>query len=184
MNTKKMAIASTLGVLSVVALLLAFPAMAAVQNQSASDTPQQLLQHPRDGTPTKISLAVGQSFTLTSVAGGYHEVGDPSVNGTASGTMTLQVTGAFSRGYALAITGGSIDINGTTYTITGGSAELGPYGIHMVGQGQAGDSASFLFAFRDLGKFGSTNYGILGFDLKSGSSEFVARLLVTVAPSA
>lgn len=94
--------------------------------------------------------------------------------------MTLQVTGPFTGGYSLSVTGGSLSINGTRYTISGGSAELEPYGIHMVGQGQAG-TAQFLFGDRDLGKFGSTNYTILRVDLKDGSSEFAARLLVTVS---
>ena len=181
MNTKKIAVATTLGTLAVLGILLAYPVMAmTAQNQTASPNTQQLLQHPPSTIPQKISLSVGQTFTLTSVAGGWRDATDPSMNGTASGTLTLQVTGAFSHGYALSVTGGSFDINGTTYTISSGSAELGPYGFHMVGQGQAG-TASFLFAFRDLGKFGNTNYAILGVDLKAGSSEYLARLLVTVA---
>jgi hypothetical protein len=52
----------------------------------------------------------------------------------------------------------------------------------MVGQGQAG-TASFLFGFRDLGKFGSSNYAIVGVDLNAGSSQWLARLLVTVTVS-
>ena len=106
-------------------------------------------------------------------------VGDRAVNGSASGTMTLQVSGALTGGYIISVTGGSLDINGTTYTISGGSAELGPYGVHMVGQGQAG-SSQFLFLDRNLGKFGNTDYGVLRIDLKNGTSEFEARLLVTI----
>ncbi len=77
------------------------------------------------------------------------------------------------------MTGGSLSINGTTYTISSGSALLGPYGVYMVGHGQAG-TTQFLFLDRDLGRFGSTNYGVLRVDLKDGTSEFAARLLVTV----
>jgi len=49
-----------------------------------------------------------------------------------------------------------------------------------VGNGQAG-TAQFLFLDRDLGRFGSTNYGVLRVDLKDSASEFGARLLVTIS---
>ena len=179
MNTKKIAVASTIGVFAVMAMLIAYPAMAASGTPSASNI-QQMIQHPRYANLNKIQLSTGQTVTLTSVAGGYWEVGDRSVNGTATGSMTLQVTGSFKGGYALSVTGGSLSIDGTTYTVSGGSAELGPFGIHMVGQGQSG-TATFLFGDRGLGKFGSTNYAILRVDLKDGSAEFGARLLVTVS---
>jgi hypothetical protein len=183
MNTKRIAVATTLGTFAVLALMLAYPAMAAtVANSSPSVTPAQILANPDKAVPQKIDLSVGQTISLASVAGGWREVGNPSQNGTASGTLTLQVTGAFTGGYALSITGGSFSINGTTYTATSGSAEMGPYGVHMVGQGQAG-TASFLFAFRDIGKFGNTNYAIVRVDFKAGSSEYFARLLVTVTVS-
>jgi len=180
MNKKKIAIASTIGAFAVVALLFAFPAMAASTGARQNPNVQQLLQNPQNGAVVKAQLSVGQTITLTSVAGGYWEVGNRAVNGTASGSMTLQVSGAFKGGYALTVTGGSLAIDGTTYTISSGSSELGPYGAHMIGQGQAG-TAQFLFAGRDLGKFGTANYGILNVDLKNGSSEFAARLLVTVS---
>jgi hypothetical protein len=180
MNTKKIAIASTIGAFAVVALLFAFPAMAASAGAQQNPNAQQLLQNPQNGTADKIQLSVGQTITLTSVAGGYWEVGNRSVNGTASGTMTLQVSGAFKGGYALTVTGGSLVIGTTTYTISSGSSELGPYGARMIGQGQAG-TAQFLFAGRDIGKFGTTNYCILRVDLKDGSSEFAARLLATIS---
>ncbi|MDG7008485.1 MAG: hypothetical protein JRN06_09640 [Nitrososphaerota archaeon] len=179
MNTKKMAIASAVGVFALTAVLVAYPAMAASGAPSASNV-QQMLQHPRYATLDKIQLSTGQTVTLTSVAGGYWEVGDREVNGTASGTITLQVTGALAGGYSLSVTGGSFVINGTTYTVSSGSAELGPYGIRMVGQGQSG-TAQFLFGGRDLGKFGSTSFAILRVDLKGGSSEFAARMLVSVS---
>jgi hypothetical protein len=179
MNTKKIAVASTIGAFAVMAMLFAYPAMAASGAPSASNI-QQMLQHPQYANLDKIQLSSGQTITLTSVAGGYWVVGDRAVNGTASGSMTLQVTGVFKGGFALSVTGGSFVINGTTYTISGGSAELGPYGIHMVGQGQAG-TAQFLFGDRDLGKFGTTNYAILRVDLTDGSSQFAARLLVTMS---
>ncbi len=180
MNTKKIAIASTIGAFAVIALVIAFPAMAASAGAPQTSSARQLLQHSAYLNAKPIQLASGQTITLTSVAGGYWVVGDRNTNGTASGSMTLQVSGDLTGGYILNITGGSFNINGNTYTISSGSAELGPHGLYMVGNGQAG-TAQFLFVDRDLGKFGSTNYGVLRVDLKDGSSEFAARLLVTVA---
>lgn len=180
MNTKKIAIASTVGAFAVMAMLFAYPAMAASGGSASAPDLQQLLQHPHSAGTQRVQLSTGQTVTLTSVAGGYCEVGDKAVNGTASGTMTLQVSGAFKGGYALTVTGGSLNINGTTYSVSGGSAELGPFGAHMAGQGQAG-TAQFLFTVRDLGNFGSSNYAVLRVDLQNGASEFAARLLVTVS---
>ena len=179
MNTKKIAVASTIGVFAVMAMLVAYPAVAASGTPSTTNL-QQMLQHPRYAHLDKVQLSVGQTITLTSVAGGYWEVGDRAVNGTASGSMTLQVTGAFAGGYSLSVTGGSLSIAGTTYSVSSGSAELGPYGIHMVGQGQS-ENAQFLFGDRSLGRFGSTTYAILRVDLSNGSTQFGARLLVTVS---
>jgi hypothetical protein len=93
--------------------------------------------------------------------------------------MALQVTGVLKGGYIIGVTGGNLNINGSTYSISSGSAELGPHRIYMVGNGQAG-TVQFLFQDRSLGKFGSTGYGVLRIDLKDGTSEFAARLLVTV----
>ena len=177
MNTKKLAIASTIGAFAVLALLVAFPAMAA---STQSPNPQQLLRNSTNLKEVPIQLTSGETITLTSVAGGYREIGNPSVNGTASGTMTLQVTGVFKGGYSLSVTGGSLVINGVTYTISSGSAEAGPRGHAVIGQAQAG-TASFLFLGRDLGKFGNTSYWILNVDLKNGTTEFGARLLVTIS---
>ena len=181
MNTKNLAIASTVGVVAIVGLLFAYPAVAASTAAPQNVNAQQLLQHYQSVPLQKVDLKVGQTITIDSVAGGYQQVGNSAVNGTATGKMTLQVSGSLSRGFILSTTGGSISVNGTTYTISAGSAELGPYGVHMVGQGQAGTSAQFLFSVLNLGKFGSTNYGVLRVDLTTGSSEFVARLLVTIS---
>lgn len=178
MNTKKTAVASTLGVFAVVALLFAYPAMAA--SAPPNTNTQQLLTRSEHIPSQKIHLTVGQNITLTSVAGGYWVVGDRSSNGTASGTLDLQVTGALAGGYTISVSGGALDINGTSYAISSGSAELGPYGHAVVGQGQAGGS-QFLFRARNLGKFGTTSYGILLVDLQGGPSEFAARLLVTIS---
>jgi hypothetical protein len=180
MNTKKIATASIIGAFAVLALVIAFPAMASSPGSPQNVNPSLLLQHSAYLSAKPIQLSTGQTITLTSVAGGYWVVGDRNVNGTASGSMTLQVSGDLKGGYILSVTGGSFNINGATYTISSGSAELGPRGYYMVGNGQAG-TGQFLFLDRNLGKFGSTSYGVLRVDLKDGSSEFGARLLVNIA---
>ena len=180
MNTKKIAVASTLGALAVIAVLFALPAMAAAASSPQTTNPQRLMQHSAYIHSQKIQLSVGQNITLTSVAGGYWLVGDRASNGTASGTISFRVTGAFAGGYTISVTGGSLNINETTYNISSGSAELGSFGRVMVGQAQAG-SAQFMFLDRNLGKFGSTSYGVVRVDLTSGTSEFAARLLVTIS---
>ncbi len=180
MNTKKkVAIASTIGAFAVMALVVAYPAMASSTGDFQTFTPRQLLQRSAYLGSQQIQLTSGQTVTLASVAGGYWTVGERDVNGTASGAITLQVSGDLKGGYILTVTGGSFTVNGTTYTISSGSAELGPRGLSMVGSGQAG-TAQFLFLGRDLGSFGSTNYGVLWVDLKNGNSEFATRLLVTI----
>jgi hypothetical protein len=181
MNTKTVALMTTVGAVALVALLFAYPTMAASSVAPHGPNLRQLMQQSQGKSPDKISLSIGQTVTLTSVAGGYRELGNPMVNGTATDSLALKVTGAFKGGYALSVTSGTISFNGTTYTVSAGSAELGPYGVHMVGQGQAGSSAQFLFEARDLGKFGAINYGVLRIDLTNGSSEFGIRLLVTVS---
>lgn len=180
MNTKKIAIASTVGAFAVMALLFAYPAMAAPSGIQRNPNFTQLLQHPQYANLEKIQLTPGQTITLTSVAGGYWVVGDRASNGTASGSMTLQVSGNLTGGSLMTVTGGSLNIGGTSYTISSGSAELGPYGAFAVGQAQAG-TAQLLFSGRNLGNFGSSNYGILRIDLKDGSSEFATRLLVSIS---
>lgn len=180
MNAKKIAIATTVGAFAVMALLVAYPAIAASPAAPQSSDLNQMLQRSAYMNAQRIQLSSGQTITLTSVAGGYWVVGDRASNGTASGSMTLQVSGSLTGGYILNVTGGAFEINGTTYTISSGTAELGPYGVHLLGQGLAG-TAQFLFLGRDLGRFGSANYGVLRVDLKDGTSEFAARLLVTVS---
>ncbi|MDG6964308.1 MAG: hypothetical protein JRM83_04860 [Nitrososphaerota archaeon] len=178
MNTKKTAVAATLGVFAILALLIAYPAVAASEAPPSSTTPQQLLQRSGRLGSQQVHLSVGQTITLTSVAGGYTIVGDPGVNGTASGAMTLRVTGSLAGGYTISISGGSLNINGTTYIISAGSAELGIHGRLMVGQGQV-TGGQFLFQARNIGRFGNTDYGVLRVDISSGSFQLAVRLLVT-----
>ncbi len=180
MNARNLALTTAVGTVAVMALIFAYPAMAS-SITAPQNTNVQQLAHQQNKSVERVYLSVGQSIILTSVAGGYRQVGDAAANGTAAGSLTLRVTGSFAGGYALAVTGGTISLNGTTFNVSGGSAELGPYGVRMVGQGQAGSSAQFLFSARDLGKFGNTSYGVLRFDITSGPNEFGVKLLVTIS---
>jgi hypothetical protein len=185
MKTKVTAIGMG-ALLVMVALAFALPAMAATPGnlgtsangsiQTAANTASQNRPHP---TPDKISLTTGQTITLTSIEGGYRQVGNPSVNGTASGTIQLTVTGVFSHGYALSVTSGTVTVGSQTYTLTSGSAELGPYGRDMVGQA-AGSGVQLLFHARSIGSFGSIHNAVVRVDLSNGTTENIVRLLVTV----
>ncbi len=191
MKTKSVALAMIACVLAVLVIFVAYPAITA-QSQLIT-TPRQTgaiqleahhsMQVHRLGEMQrigeKVNLSPGQTITLTSTAGGYQVIGEPNETGTATGKLTLQVGGAFRQGYILQVTAGSITIGSTTYTVSGGSAQTGHFGINMIGQGAADNGAHFLFHERDLGKFGSTDYGILNVDLNNGSTEFAVRLLVT-----
>ncbi len=178
MNARRLTIAAAVGVIVLAGLLFAFPAVAA---SSGISPPWQSGALHQDQNLPRANLQVGQTFTLTSVAGGYQEVGNPSVNGTATGSLTIQVSGSFTSGYSVTVTGGQVTINGTTYDVNGGSGEIGPYGAHMVGQAQAGSSTQLLFSAHDLGKFGTTTYGVLRVDLTNGANEFGVKLLVTIS---
>lgn len=129
-------------------------------------------------------LQVGQNFTITSTVGHYKVVGDPSENGTASGTMTFTVTGKFAAGYSLSITGGSLTVNGTTLTVTGGSSQAGPHAHRLVGQGavsgtNATSTGAFLVRATARGTFGG-EYVTMSLDLQSGTTEYVIALAGTV----
>jgi hypothetical protein len=179
MNAKSITVAALIGMIAAAALLFAYPAMASSMTVLQSNRVSQTANvQGRDLEGAHLS--VGQTITLTSVAGGFKEVGTPSVNGTAGGSLSLRVIGAFTGGYALALTGGSLTLSETAYSVGTGSAELGPYGARMAGQGQTGAS-QILFTFRTLDRFGGPPYGVLGVDLLNGSREFAIRLLVTIS---
>jgi hypothetical protein len=136
-------------------------------------------------------LTVGQTITITSTSGHFYVVGDRSETGPASGTVTLTVTGKFAGGYSLSITTGTLGVNGTTYAIASGSAEMGPYAHHMVGQGVTAPitttsgnatstaSGSFLMRATARGSFAG-EYATATLDLQTGATEYVISLIGTV----
>ena len=182
MKTTSTRIATLGAAVGIVAALLALsgaltPVFAATPQASTATT---------TSTPV-ISLSVGQTITITSTQGHFRVVGgDKSQVGPASGTMTLTVTGKFVGGYSLSVTSGSLNLNGTVYTISAGSAETGPYAHHMVGQGTATTATpvaaapgSFLFRATARGTFGG-EYATMSLDLQNGSSEYVIALVGTI----
>ncbi len=188
MQKKRIALAGIAGLLVTFAFIAVYPAIAAYPSTGVSQTPLPSQGQPQvngqsAGSLAKISFTSGQTITFTSTAGGYYVIGNPDTNGSATGTLTLKVNGVLQGGYVVSVTGGTINVGGTSYTITGGSSEAGPLGKHMVGQGTAGDGTFFLFREQSIGSFGTTRYGILRFDLSNGTAQYSVRLLVTAATS-
>jgi hypothetical protein len=130
---------------------------------------------------TPANLSVGQTITITSTMGTFRVVGDASENGNASGTMTFTVTNALKAGYILTLTSGEIVINGTTYTITSGSAQTGPYAEVLVGQGQTSSGGVFLLSANAQGNFGGVLTAHTKLDFSSGSTEYIVVLAGNIA---
>jgi hypothetical protein len=129
----------------------------------------------RDFVQNQVNVSVGQTFTITSTQGKYYVPGSPSSNGTASGTVTFTVTGKLSAGYTLSVTGGSVTVAGTTYTISSGTAQMNRGASAITGQGVTSPTGEFLLRATARGSFvGST--GLVSLDLQSGSSEYLVVL--------
>jgi len=183
-STKIATLGAAVGIL---AALLAMsgaltPVFAATQHPSSASSAAPV------STTTIPGLTVGQVFNITSTQGHFKVVGDKSENGTASGTVTFTVTGKFAAGYTLSMTSGSLDVNGTTYAISSGSAQTGRYAHHMVGQGTtatigttAGGTTSGAFLMRATarGTFGG-EYATMSLDLQSGTTEYAIFLVGTI----
>lgn len=184
-STKIATLGAAVGIL---AALLAMsgalaPVFAATQHQSSASS----VAAPVSTTAIP-GLTVGQTFNITSTQGHFKVVGDKSENGTASGTMTFTVTGKFANGYTLSMTVGSLDVNGTTYAISSGSAQTGRFAHHMVGQGTtaltgttagATTSGAFLMRATARGTFGG-EYATMSLDLQSGTTEYAIFLVGTI----
>jgi hypothetical protein len=94
--------------------------------------------------------------------------------------LQFTVTGVFQRGYALSLTSGTITIGANTYSLTSGSAELGPYGEYMVGQATGSNGFQSIFRINNLGNYGTASYATIHMDLNNGSSEYFLRAMTTV----
>jgi len=104
------------------------------------------------------------------------------VNGSASGTLTLQVTGVFHTGYTLSITGGSLVVGGQTYSVSSGTAQLGVHGRYFSGQltlstGGSQTQYTALLAGKRVAGINGTPYYAVHLDLVVGQTEYLVTLL-------
>jgi len=190
MKTASKKIATVGAAVGIVAALLALsgaltPVLAATQQIGRTTTGASTPSTTASAVP---SLSVGQVITINSTQGHYFVVGDRAENGTASGTVTLTVTGKFASGYSVSLTAGSLSINGTAYAISSGSAEVGPYAHHLVGQGTTttvgttlggATSGAFLVRATARGTFGG-EYATMSLDLQSGATEYAISLVGSI----
>ena len=191
MKTAKIAAVGAASVFAMVALLLAYPAMAATQPNTSLITTGATSTTPTSVIPPTLALVPGQTITFTSTSGVWKVISDPTASvktGPASGTATLTVTAAYKGGYALSLTSGSISINGTTYAFGTGSAVMGPHQAHLVGQGSLVGAAtatpgSFIFAAGAHANFEGRTYNTLRFDVQVNGEEYGVVLLVTASVS-
>jgi len=123
-------------------------------------------------------LSVNQTITITSIQGSFKVIGDASQNGTASGTLIFNVTGNLTHGYTLELTSGTLSINGTSYALTSGSAESGPYAHYLVGQAYTSNGELLMSGYA-TGNFGGAEAKIL-MDFSNGSTEYAVQLICTV----
>jgi hypothetical protein len=132
------------------------------------------------GRSQTTTFSNGQTITLTSTSGNYYVVGTKGkTNGTASGTLTLTVTGKLSAGYTLNIAG-SLAVNGTTYSVTSGSATMGPGGAGIQGQGATSSSGSFIIRAQARGDFSGTTTAKVALDFSNGTTEYAVLLASTI----
>jgi hypothetical protein len=184
MKTTSTKIATSGAAVGILAALLALsgalaPVFAATQHTSSAANAAPA------STSTIPGLTVGQVINITSTQGHFKVVGDKSENGTASGTVAFTVTGKFASGYTLSIKAGNFNVNGTTYTISSGSAQTGSHAHHMVGQGttvgttSGTASGAFLMKATARGTFGG-EYATMSVDLQSGTTEYAIFLVGTI----
>jgi hypothetical protein len=93
--------------------------------------------------------------------------------------MTFTVTSKLSAGYTLSITSGNLVVGGTTYTISSGTAQTGPFADAITGQGTTTPTGTFLLKAFAGGSFAGTS-GQLLLDLKAGSTEYAVALAGSV----
>jgi hypothetical protein len=125
------------------------------------------------------NLTVGQTITVTSTQGRFYVVGDANDSGTASGTVTFTVTGKLASGYTLSITQGSVVVNGTTYTISSGSAQMDPAATTLTGQGATTPAGQFIIRADAHGSFAGSS-AMMSLDLGAGTTEYLVTLTGTV----
>jgi hypothetical protein len=130
------------------------------------------------GQGQKVNVTDGETFTITSTSGQYRVVGSTDENGTASGTITFTVTGSLTAGDTLSLSG-TVVIDGTTYTISSGTAQMNPSATSISGQGTTTPSGDFLLQASAHGSFVGSN-GQVSLDLSNGTTEYLVSLSGTI----
>ena len=134
----------------------------------------------RGGQGSTATFTTGQTITLTSTSGEYFVVGTQGkTNGTASGTLTLTVTGKLTAGYILNVAG-SLTVAGTTYNVTSGSAIMGPGGSGIQGEGATSSSGSYILRATARGDFSGTTTSTVSVDFSNGTTEYAVVLTSTI----
>jgi len=130
------------------------------------------------GQGQSVNITDGETFTITSTSGQYRVVGSTDENGTASGTITFTVTGSLTAGDTLSLSG-TVVIDGTTYTISSGTAQMNPSATSISGQGTTTPSGDFLLQASAHGSFVGSN-GQVSLDLSNGTTEYLVSLSGTI----
>jgi hypothetical protein len=124
---------------------------------------------------SEVNLTDGQTITITSTSGSYYSLATNSVNGTASGTFTFTVTGKLSTGYILSISSGSISVNGVTYTVSSGTAQMTLSADGISGQGTTSSSGVFAIQAQAHGSFVGSSARVT-LDFSNGTTEYAVFL--------
>jgi len=128
------------------------------------------------GGNDRLNLKVGQTITIANLTGSYESATNSSIEGDATGSVTLQVSQVFNGGLVLTITSGTFSVAGISYTVTGGTLELGPSGEWASGTGTTSGSGQFLIHIGIDGTSTTNPNARVVLDLKAGGSEFLVSL--------
>ncbi len=142
-------------------------------------------QHQEDNeTESEVSslnLTVGQTFTLSNLTGHSNNLtnqseedgSDNSRAMGATGSFTFKVTSVSNGTTTLSIVSGSFTINGTAYTVTGGTVTLSAGQESGSGTGTTSGNHTFAIQVAGLhGTTGSISVGAVKLDVKVGTSSY------------
>jgi len=174
----------TIAAATLVALLLAVVSTAALASpghsaaplaRGQSDSSRGIEGHHRHGAACS-NLTVGETFTVSGLAGHFANASDRDKRGNASGTFSFKVSAIYAEGCTLSITGGSFKLGSNTYTVTGGSIVLNHGGRFGEGSGTTSAGSFLIFIAGLHGNSKSANVGAVRFDFETGKSQFLVNL--------
>jgi hypothetical protein len=189
MKTSTIAGTAILAILLAGAFVTLFGTLSALTptQPKTSSTPTDASQHGHRGSHSekyeeqgprhnRLNLTVGETLTFSGLTGRFVDSTNHTIRGNSSGSFTFAVTGAFKDGYTLSIKSGSFTVGSTTYTVTGGTVVLGPFGEWANGSGTTGQGAQFLIQLAIHGKASTNPDGRIVLDLKNASTEYLVSL--------